>query len=40
MKTNVPAYIGTMKKELLRLKAAFDYYQTPFMWDQFLPVAV
>jgi len=31
------AYIGTMRKELLRLKAAFDYYNTPFIWDLYLP---
>lgn len=40
MTTDISAYIGTMKKELLRLKAAFDYYQTPFIWEEHLPVAV
>jgi transposase len=39
MVLDVNAYIGTMRQELLRLKGAFDYYETPFMWDEFLPKA-
>lgn len=30
-------YIGTMRKELLRLKAAFSHYEKEFMWDAHLP---
>lgn len=30
-------YIGTMKKELLRLKAAFDHHEVPFIWAEHLP---
>jgi hypothetical protein len=34
---NKDVYIGTMKKELERLKSAFDYYKIPFIWDHYLP---
>lgn len=37
MTSNPASYIGTMRQELLRLKASFEYYKTPFMWDDFLP---
>jgi transposase len=35
---NKSAYIGTMKKELERLKNAFEHHNTPFIWDHYLPV--
>jgi hypothetical protein len=37
---DISVYIGTMKKELLRLKAAFDYYHTPFIREEYLSLAV
>ena len=37
MSGNKKAYIGTMKVELLRLKAAFDNYCVPFIWSEHLP---
>ena len=39
MTSDVNQYIGTMKKELLRLKAAFDYHEKPFLWQDQLPKA-
>ena len=30
-------YIGTMRKELNRLKAAFDHYNISFIWEHHLP---
>jgi len=36
MTENVNAYIGTMRKELVRLKAAFEHYNTPFIWNEHL----
>lgn len=37
MKENKKSYIGTMKAELLRLKTAFDHYNTQFIWNEHLP---
>ena len=37
MTANVKSYIGTMQKELLRLKSAFIHFETPFIWDHLLP---
>jgi transposase len=34
---NKEQYIGTMKKELLRLKAAFDNFKISFIWNEHLP---
>ena len=39
MVSDVNQYIGTMKKELLRLKAAFDHHRVDFFWENHLPEA-
>lgn len=39
MVSDVNQYIGTMKKELLRLKAAFDHHRVDFFWENHLPQA-
>ena len=39
MTSNVSQYIGTMNKELLRLKTACDHHKVSFPWEQYLPKA-
>ncbi len=34
MTSSISEYIGTMKEEILKLKKAFEFYKTPFIWEE------
>lgn len=39
MASNVSAYIGTMRRELWRLKKACEHHAVSFIWEEYLPKA-